>query len=184
MATTRAQFTATARSQPTSTPTLAATATKPGPTPTPSNTILVFKSDTLGFALEYPDGWRKQEYEEFVILSPSAEGLNSESFTTFSLWFGRSADHIDLAEIRLLVNLPADLETLRQGEAEIGSLTWQTAQIRFKDITSQNPVMGTLAVVAKDGQYYFMVAVAPETEWNDRRPVFLEILRSFQFVNK
>ncbi len=179
-----------------STPTLAAgppnTTPTPGPTPTntpsaattPTPSSLASFSSPLGFSLEYPDGWEQKDDKLYASFSPSKEGLNPKSLKDVAFIIGMPEDKkTAIADLLKTArsNFPAEAETLNEGTISIGSQTWTSAQIRFKDDNLGGQGIATLAVTNKDDKGYYLIAVAPAERWNPTQPVFQQMINSFRF---
>lgn len=165
----------------------------PGPTPTIPPEPLVtsappattaFSSATLGFSLEYPADWQKQEEPLYAIFSPSADGLDPGNLKGASMRIGKP-DSEDSSIANLLANLlagfPNDAEILNEGTISIASQSWTSTQIRFDDEDLGGEAIAALAVTTKDGEGYYLVAVAPTDQWSSTQPLFQGIINSFRF---
>ncbi len=166
---------------PTKAPTLVPT--KSLATPTPSK-LVSFNSKTLDLGMEYPDGWQVKEDTDVVIFSPSDEGLDAKSFINSAMRVSRSTEKTTVSDLlaATLAQFPLDAQTLNEGTISIASHTWTSVQIRFDDKNSGKQDVASLAVTAKDGQGYSLVAVAPANEWNSMRELFQVMLNSFHFA--
>ncbi|MBN1218008.1 MAG: PD40 domain-containing protein [Anaerolineae bacterium] len=166
----------------------------PGPTPevtpeplapsVPSATI-PFSSSALGFSLEYPEEWYREEGDLQVGFSPSQDGLDPDNLNSAAMWVGQSANKTaTITEIltELLAQFPPEAETLNQGTISIASQTWTSAQIGFEDPNLGGQGIATLAVTSKDGAGYYLVAVAPANQWNSVQPIFQGMINSFNFT--
>lgn len=177
VATVQAQFTATALARPTATPTSAS------PTLPPADHYLIFNNRNLGFSLQYPGHWQKQEAEDFVVFSPSASGLSLEDYSQVVIIIGRTPENLALPDLLGRYNLPPEHETLNQGNMKLGSQDWQAAQISLIIPEVAGSVTANVAVTDKDGQWYHLLVLAPAGEWRNMQPIFQLILNSFAFVN-
>jgi hypothetical protein len=181
--TVQAQFTATAQAQPPTPTVIVALPTRARETPTPSNAMATFDSPQLGFTFEYPAGWYKQETDQFVLLSPAEASLAPGNYSALAIRFGHNAEISNPPELGtlLLAELPAEAETMRESTLILDSLSWNATQKRFADPETRRPVIANLAVTEKDGQSYYLMATAPEAEWEELRPLFQIVLNSFRF---
>jgi hypothetical protein len=174
---------------PDATPTLGPTPTtspEPVTTPTPTE-MTAFKSPTLGFTLEYPEGWQKKEGDFLAIFSPSADGLDPANLKDTALWIGIPEDNkTAIADLLTdaLAGFPVEAETLNEGTISIASQTWTSTQIRYADDNLGGQGIATIAVTSKDGAGYYLVAAASAEQWNSTQPVFQEMINSFRFANK
>lgn len=167
-----------------------------GPTPTnspePITTPTAFSMATLsspavGITIDYPEGWKKKDSDNQVIMSPSVAGLDPEVLKDVAMWIGNSQDN--KTEIKdlladVLSGFPANPKTLNEGTISIGSQTWTSTQIRFEDKNMGGEGIATIAVTNKDSKGYYMVAVAPADRWNPTQPVFQKMINSFRFGAK
>lgn len=178
VATVQAQFTATALARPTASPTSAS------PTLAASDYYQIFNNPNLGFSLQYPGHWRKQEYEDFAVFSSSASGLTLEDYSQVVIIIGRTTNDPSLSDLLSRYNLPPESETLNQGNMKLGSQSWRAAQIGLIIPETEGQVTANVAITNKDGQWYHLLAMAPAGEWNNMRPIFQLILNSFSFVSR
>ena len=169
----------------------------PTPNPDPTSTIILpllstpdapatitFRSVALGFALEYPEGWRKKENTLEAIFSPSLEGLEVSRLMDSSIRVGIPTDD-NIAPSDLLARLLADFphaKTLDKSPLTIGAQGWASTQISFIDEELGEQGMATIATTSRNEVGYFVVAVAPADEWAAIQPAFQEIIRSFRFT--
>jgi TolB protein len=163
----------------------------PGPTPeetiaavapTEAPTMITFDSP-LGFSVDYPDQWQREETDNYAILSPSENGLDPQNLQDAALWIGVDTEAATIAEILAdtLTNFPASANTLNEGTISIASQTWTSAQIEFDDENLGGRGIATMAVTNKDGTGYYLVAVAPADQWNSIQPSFQQMINSFSF---
>jgi TolB protein len=80
-----------------------------------------------------------------------------------------------------LAEFPTEVETLNEGTISIASQTWTSTQIRFEDENLGGQGIATIAVTNKDGQGYYLIAVAPAEAWNLVQPLFQAMINSFKF---
>jgi LysM repeat protein len=160
---------------------------QPAPLGTPDQLGMTsFKQTALGFSLQYPRSWRKNEQGLRVVLSPSADGLSPENLRDAAIWFGIPADgSADPAS--LLNRLPAELfpnaKLTTTVPTRIGGEQWQSVQLEF-DSETMGPVQATVAAASRDEVGYFMVAAAPADRWESLQPVYKNILDSFEFTTQ
>jgi LysM repeat protein len=166
----------------------------PTPGPTPEETtvalapteapIMITFDSPLGFSLDYPEQWVREETDAYAILSPSDEGLDPENLQDSALWIGIDTEAATIAEIlaAILTKFPTDASTMNQGTISIAAQTWTTTQIEFDDENLEGRGIATLAVTNKDGIGYYLVAVAPLDQWNGIQPVFQQMINSFSFA--
>lgn len=169
---------------PDTTPTPGPTPTDVGPVDTPAPlSMVMFSSPDLGFTLEYPEVWQTTETAQQVIFSPSAEGLDPNALNDTGMRIGITTEVTNIADLlaTILSNFPANAETLNDGTISIASQTWTSTQIQFEDNNLGGQGIATIAVTNKDGNGYFLVALAPAGEWNMVQPVFQEMINSFRF---
>jgi LysM repeat protein len=155
-------------------------------TPDPSLTVR-FKSAALGFSLEYPQSWRKNEQGLQVILSPSAVKFDLNNLRDSALWFGIPPDNtVDPADlsIRIQASLSPDAKTLNREALTIGGQVWRSVTIRFENEQFGGSAIATIATTNKNEVGYFVVAVAPAEEWQTIQPTFQTILDSFRFTSE
>ena len=164
----------------------------PGPTtdapnspiaaPAPAS-MAIFSSPELGFTLEYPENWPTDETPSIAVFSPSNQGLDLEQMNDTNLRIGIVEDNASISDLLTdaLAAFPADAETLNEGTISIASQTWTSTQIRFEDENLGGQGIATIAVTNKDGQGYYLIAVASAEEWNSVQPVFQGMINSFKF---
>jgi LysM repeat protein len=159
----------------------------PAPLGTPNPLAMVnFKDTALGFNLQYPRSWRKNQSGLRVVLSPSGGGLNPDNLEDAALWVGIPANGMtDPAELLLQtqVQLAPSSQTVDRGPLNIGGETWQSMQVQFNSPTL-GPSTATIAAASKNQVGYYLVAVAPAEEWNQIQPVYQNILRNFSFTTQ
>lgn len=165
----------------------------PGPTPTAAPdanvtatpaTLAVFSSETLGFAVEYPETWKQADDESCGIFSPSSGGLTRDNLKDAAIWICKSAESgAAIADLlaEVLAEFPADAETLNEGTISIASQTWTSAQIKYDAENFDSQGIATLAVTNKDDDGYYLVAVSPADTWNTVQPLFQTMINSFTF---
>jgi len=164
-------------------------------TPNPAD-VIPFKNAALGFKLEYPRAWRKNEMGLRVVFSPSAAGLEPDSLQDAAIWFGIPADNTT-APADLLARLQRELLSQSQNlspeqvnlppsnldRLTIGAEPWQTTTLNFE--TGQlGPVTARIATTSKNEVGYYMVAAAPAEQWTAMQPMFQAILNSFAFTTQ
>ncbi len=182
---------------PSLTPTL--DAGPPDATPTPGPTVvpvaetdvastpaalIAFSSSDLGYTVEYPENWEQKEEELCGVFSPSSNGLDIDDPKDSVMLICKSADSdaaISDLLTEVLASFPAEAETLNEGTISIASEIWTSAQIRFEDEDLGGQGIATLAVTNKDGNGYYLVAIAPSEEWNAVQPQFQAMINSFSF---
>lgn len=174
---------------PNATPTLGPTPTSsPEPATTPTAfSMATLSSPAVGITIDYPEGWKKKDDENLVVMSPSSDGLDPETLKDVMLWIGSPKD--GKAEIKdllaeVLSGFPANPKTLNEGTISIGSQTWTSTQIRFEDKNLKGEGIATIAVTNKDNKGYYLVAVAPADSWNSTQPIFQKMINSFRFGAK
>jgi len=155
-------------------------------TPDPS-AIIPFKSVALGFGLEYPKGWQKNEQNLQVIFAPSVSGLDLNHVQSGAIWFGIPADNtvdpLDLL-VRTQMSLTPNSELLESGSMVIGGETWYSIKISYEDAQSDRTMVAIVAATTKNEVGYFLTAVSPSQEWDQFQPVFQTILESFHFTTE
>lgn len=172
---------------PDSTPTPAPTSVNqneaPAPTPTPG-AMVTFSSPELDFTLEYPGNWELDETLTQAIFAPTQAGLDPDATHATSMRIGISEDDITSISALLRASLaafPSEAKNLNEGTISIASQIWTSSQIQFEDEDSGEQGIATVAVTNRDGQGYFLIAVAPAGEWNSVQPVFQAMINSFKF---
>lgn len=160
-------------------------------TPGPNDTIF-FKSSALGFSVDYPADWRKNEQGLRVIFSPSADGLDPDNLQDSAIWLGIPANDIT-DPAALLAQLQADILPENQpalaASADLFSVVideeaWQSKTLTFNSEQLGGPVTAQIMATSKDEVGYFAVAIAPTNQWNVIEPVFENILNSYHFTTE
>lgn len=167
------------------TPSLVASAPLAEGTPNPLG-MISFKQTALGFSLQYPRHWRKSEQGLQVILSPSAGGLTPESLNDAAVWFGIPADgSTDTTALlnRTQVDLFPNAHLVSTGSQRIGGQSWPSMRLGFES-KGLGPAQALIAATSRDEVGYFVVAVAPATEWDVFQPTLTNILNSFEFTTE
>ena len=155
-------------------------------TPDPSS-FISFKHTALGFRLEYPRSWLKNEEGLQVLLSPTSAGLDPDNVQDAALWFGIPMNNTAepstlLTEIQAGI-FPAS-QTIGRENLTIGEHSWQSIQLVVDDELSRGQTRATLAVTHNNEVGYFMIAQAPAEEWDSIQPAFQRILGSFDFTTE
>ncbi|MFN8454374.1 MAG: LysM peptidoglycan-binding domain-containing protein [Anaerolineae bacterium] len=174
---------------PNATPTLGPTPTSsPEPVTTPTAfSMATLSSPAMGITIDYPEGWKKKEGENQVIMSPSTDGLDADALKDVAMRIGSPAGgKSEIKELlaEVLAAFPANPKTLNEGTISIGSQTWTSTQIRFENKELGGEGIATIAVTNKEGKGYYLVAVAPADRWNPTQPVFQKMINSFRFGAK
>jgi LysM repeat protein len=155
-------------------------------TPDPS-ALITFRDTALGFSLNYPKDWRRNQKGLQVIFSPSPEGLDPANLGDAAIWFGIPPDStvssIDLLT-RLQVSLAAESQTLALETLRFDEQPWDSVKISFHSESLGGPAVATLAATTRNEVGYFVVAVAPEAQWNSIQPAFQKMLDSFHFTTE
>jgi len=169
--------TATATVTPTSIPTPVGTPTMP--------VMQTFKSVALGFSLDYPLRWRKREDALHIRFSPTLRGLETDKLVDMSIWVGVSSnEQASPSDIMttLLSSFPRQAELLTERQSGIGGHDWRSAQLKFE--TPNISGMAVVAATRRDEVGYFIVVAAPTDKWETARPIFQQIVTSFQFTKE
>lgn len=160
-------------------------------TPDPSD-FLIFRSSALGFSVDYPRTWRKNEQGLRVIFSPSAAGLDPDGLQDAAIWFGIPTDNT-VNPTALLTRVQSDLlpstlnspaRQLDEFQMVIGGQAWPSAQFNIESERLGGSVIATIAAGSKNDVGYFAVAIAPAEQWDSIEPTFQKILDSFQFTTE
>jgi hypothetical protein len=153
-------------------------------TPDPSASI-TFRDTALGISVNYPKDWRRNQKGLQVVFSPSPEGLDPANLRDAAIWFGIPPDSTvnptDLLA-RLQTGLSATSRTQAIESLRLDGQVWDSLQISFESETLGGPAVATLAATSRDDVGYFLVAVAPASQWNELQPVFQKMLNSFHFT--
>jgi LysM repeat protein len=170
-------------------------APKPNPSPVLANDVAAtpaplglttWHSTALGFALDYPVGWRKRENTLEVTLSPSAAGLDPIKLQDSAVWLGIPAGNtLNHGEILrgVLVNF-AKIEILNQDKMTLAGATWTTVKFSFEGQKTGEKGWGLAAAANKNEVGYFMVLTAPTGQWEAMQPTLQSILNSFRFTEE
>jgi LysM repeat protein len=154
-------------------------------TPNPQDTI-DFKHTALGFSLQYPRAWRKQEKGLSVIFSPSGGGLDPANLHDAAIWFGIPADSASQPEevlAEVLQHRFPDSQTMHTGALAIGGEPWVSVQIRYTE-PQFGPAIATIAAGSKNQVGYYVIATAPAAQWDQLQPTFAALLNSFRFTSE
>ncbi len=138
-----------------------ATEQTPTVTPAPLTAPLAAKfttlrSQALGFTVEYPADWHKEETALRVLLSPALNGLTGDNRREPVISISLAAE-----------NLTAPVEMLNRADAQSG-----------------RPIIATLAAIYRNEAGYVLIASAPADQWDGYQPVFQGIIRSFRFLEQ
>lgn len=144
-----------------------------------------FKTAALGFELEYPRSWQKNDRGLEVVFSPSSDGLDPAELKDAAIWFGIPTDNL-VDPVALLTQLRTRIaptgEVTSVGKLMIGDQIWHTADISFDNELLAGQATAKIAATTKDEVGYYAVAVAPSEEWPQHQPLFSKILDSFDFT--
>lgn len=149
--------------------------------------MTAYRNTALGFNLDYPLNWRKKETALAVVLSPSAEGLDSDHKEGSVVWMGISAvDTLDHGDILrdILVDFPPPIEVTHQEIMHLAAASWTSVQFTYGDPMAGKQGYGLAAATNKNEVGYFVVAAAPAAEWADLQPIFQQIINSFRFAEE
>ncbi len=169
-----------------------ATEQTPTVTPAPLTAPLAAKfttlrSQALGFTVEYPADWHKEETALRVLLSPALNGLTGDNRREPVISISLAAENLT-APVEMLNRAAADFsETAaldNTGPVTIGGQTWIMAQLRDTDAQSGRPIIATLAAIYRNEAGYVLIASAPADQWDGYQPVFQGIIRSFRFLEQ
>lgn len=171
---------------PDASPTIEATATpaKATATATPAGSV-AFDSN-FGFSLTYPENWHTLETNQAAMFAPTEANLDENTVTNAALQVGRSDEFDDVADLlaAMLARFPANAEELNKGSIGVGGDVWTSLQIRY-DADSDSGLeqaVATIAVVMRDAnEGYYLLATAPNTQWNELQPVYQDMINSFEF---
>lgn len=155
-------------------------------TPDPSASI-IYRDTALGISVNYPKDWRRNQTGLQVIFSPSPDGLDPANLRDAAIWFGIPPDST-VNPTDLLARLQTALSPASQTQAiealHLDGQLWDSVQISFESETLGGPAVATLAATSRDDVGYFLVAVAPASQWNGLQPVFQKMLNSFHFTTE
>lgn len=146
-----------------------------------------FHSAALGFELQYPNGWRKEEYTLEAIFSPSVEGLQPDNLQDSALWVGIPANNtLDHGEILqgVLADFLPHVEISNQKIITLAGESWTWVEFSFAGQNFGETGRGMAAATNKNEVGYFFVAAAPATQWNTKAPIFQEVINSFRFTEE
>ncbi len=176
------------RPRPTMTVTPTATVgSTPTPLPLTPSAWQSFKSVPLGISFDYPKGWRRREEALRVIFSPAVDGLDPDNLRAMSIWMGIStADPPDSSAIinAALANFAHNANVVTKEEMSVASQKWYVAQITFSDERLGGSSIAIAAATQSNEVGYFIVAVAPATQWPTMQPIFEQVMNSFQFTKE
>jgi LysM repeat protein len=166
-----------------STPTVA-----PAPLVTPiAASMTTLRSVALGFAIDYPADWTKEERTLEVAFSPADGDLDPDEQPAAVLRVGIPANDNTEPErllAELLADFPATAQTLNTGTMSIANQPWRSSQISFADEDSGETRIALLATTNRNDVGYLIVAVAPASEWPSLQPIFEGMISSFRFTDE
>lgn len=173
---------------------------KINPVPTPTQTVVpeplvtpiaasmtTFRSVALGFAIDYPGDWFKEEKTLQVIFSPTQAGLDPTTLADAAIWVGIPADE-DSDPGRLiagaLTDFSANAQIIDTGSMDIAAQSWLATQVSFENGTSGQAGIARLVATNRNEVGYLIVAVAPAEAWPSMEPIFQGITKSFRFTEE
>jgi LysM repeat protein len=160
----------------------------PAPLVTPiAASMTTLQSVALGFAIDYPADWAKEERTLEAVFSPAATDLDPAVQPAAVLQVGIPAN--DNAEpesllAELLADFPANAQTLNTGTMSIAAQSWRSSQISFADEASGETRIALLATTNRNDIGYLIVAVAPASEWPSLQPILQGMISSFRFIDE
>lgn len=164
------------------TPTIAPlAAATPGPA-----TWSTFRSVALGFSLDYPARWRRQESPLQVAFAATAEGLAAPGLEPL-IWAGIPPDNsFTPAELlsAIVADFPANTKQTNLATSSNDGITWTRFELTFTPDNSSQPALAQIAVTSNNEVGYFVAASAPLDQWAELEPVLAETLRSFRFTQE
>lgn len=172
--------TAQAAPTPTIAPLAAAT---PGPA-----TWTTFRSVALGFSLDYPAQWRRQENSLEVIFAASPTTLEAPTLgQEAAIWAGiPPINSFTPAEVlaAIVVDFPANTKQSNLGTATIAGIPWTLFELTFTPDNLSQPALAQIAVTSNNEVGYFVAVGAPVAQWAEVKPIFEEMLQSFRFTQE
>lgn len=172
---------AVARAEPTAT-------AAPRPLVTPiAAAMTTFRSVALGFAIDYPADWHKEEKTLRVIFSPASARLNMENLQDAAIWVGIPADEsFEPANLltKALADFPPNVQILQSGSMNVAAQPWLSTQISFHNQVSGEPNIGRIITTNRNNVGYLIVAVAPAQQWPAIEPIFQGMINSFRFTQE
>jgi LysM repeat protein len=172
--------------------------TIPAPIPTPTvipeplvtpiaAAMTTFRSVALGFAIDYPGDWLKEEKTLQVVFSPTRAGLDPKTLADRAIWVGIPADETsDPGRLiaRALTDFSANAQIIDTSSMDIAAQSWLATQVSFENETSGRAGIARLVATNRNEVGYFIVAVAPAEEWPAMEPIFQGIIQSFRFTEE
>lgn len=164
----------------------------PAPKPQPATPLVTpemlgltsYHNTALGFALDYPPDWRKQENTLDVVFSPSAKGLDPMSLQDAAVWIGippaNTLDHGDILR-GVLVKFPK-VQVLNQDKLDLSGTSWTT--VNFSAQSDKLMSQGLAAAGAKNEVGYYIIVVAPAKQWTTMQPTLQQIIHNFRFTEE
>jgi tetratricopeptide (TPR) repeat protein len=150
-----------------------------------------YRSAANGFSLDYPEGWVYSEDENQVLFASTEEeletGIPGNVFKVGLITgpLSQVAESAGLAEITdpvVALEIMAESMEMQIGPAETGTISDYPAALVPMTGSAQNvPYLGDLVVVLVDERIVTCVAFAPPDQWEDLRPIFLDMLNSLSF---
>jgi LysM repeat protein len=157
------------------------------PPATPVAAVNTLRSPALGFLVDYPAQWVKQEDSLQVVIAPQAAGLLPdalyETFFKVSIPADDTFEPLDLLT-NALAAFPANTRPNNTAPMIIGGQSWTTAQITFADEQSGQAGQALLAATHRNKVGYVIIAAAPAEQWDAQLAMFRGILGSFQFTEQ
>ncbi|HEX9926356.1 MAG TPA: LysM peptidoglycan-binding domain-containing protein [Anaerolineae bacterium] len=156
----------------------------PVPLVTPiAASMTTLRSVALGFAIDYPADWAKEERTLETVFSPAAAGLDPAAVLRVGIPANDNAEPESLLA-ELLADFPVNAQTLNTGTMSIAAQPWRSSQISFADEASGQTQIALLATTNRNDIGYLIVAAAPASEWPSLQPILQGMISSFRFTDE
>lgn len=147
----------------------------------PTKETLLYDNPNLGFTLEYPSNWTKDESITFVSpMSKTDEAPESISITTEVIPANTTLGEYSNSAVRLLEEQFPDFTLLEFVNSTLSGFPAQQIVYTYTEGETELKLMQIWAVA--DGTAYALTYAGIPTEFNDALPVFQNMVDSFEIT--
>ncbi|MGC9357240.1 MAG: tetratricopeptide repeat protein [Anaerolineae bacterium] len=148
------------------------------------------RSAAGGYSLRYPESWYLVEDDMDTALAPSREDYEAPSLQSplfnFVVWPRALAiESLDLEEssppMDFLQVMAERLDAETGETAEIQIAGYPAAAATTTGTLEGSPYRGELLVILVEERLFFVEALAPPDQWDNARPIFVNIVNSLSF---
>jgi len=156
----------------------------------PSNRLVEFRSGD--FQLRHPDNWQAYGQGSAVTLAP--EGGIASGSLAYGVIIAPFEPHDDNGDRRITLGEATDqlIQSLQQSNPQMRSarnhqrIRVDNQSALWTELSNESPVGGRendilVTVAAPDGQMYYFIAVAPQSDFPDYSAAFEDILSTVRF---